>query len=103
MYSNKINLPSFADWRKFKIENKTLNKYPKPVLLFMKHIAMWAPQVSIIIDVTSRTNTIGVCMLLLYICSIICDTFYESTLTMLTSGCGVIFGESELFKGYVAG
>jgi DNA modification methylase len=63
-YSNKINLPSFADARKFKMENATLNKYQKPVLLFMKHLAMWAPQGSIIIDVTAGTGTTGVCSLM---------------------------------------
>ena len=62
-YSNKINLPSFADARKFKIDNETLNKYQKPVLLFMKHLTMWAPQGSIIIDVTDGTGTTGVCSL----------------------------------------
>ncbi len=63
-YSNKIDLPSFAYSRKFKIENETLNKYQKPVLLFMKHIAMLAPQGSIIVDVASGIGTTGVCMLL---------------------------------------
>ena len=62
-YSNKINLPSFADSRKFKIDNETLNKYQKPIILFMKHISMWAPQGSIIIDVTSGAGTTGVCKL----------------------------------------
>jgi hypothetical protein len=45
------------------MDNETLNKYQKPVLLFMKHLAMWAPQGSIIIDVTSGTGTTGVCSL----------------------------------------
>jgi len=63
-YSNKINLPSFADARKLKMENETLNKYQKQVLLFMKHLAMWAPQGSIIIDVTVGTGTTGVCSLM---------------------------------------
>ena len=62
--SNKINLPSFADARKFKMENETLNKYHNAALLFMKHIAMWAPQGSIIIDVTAGTGTTGVCFLM---------------------------------------
>jgi hypothetical protein len=38
----------------------TLNKYQRLVLLFAKQIAMWAPQGSIIIDVTSETRTTGV-------------------------------------------
>jgi len=63
-YSNKINLPSFADARKFKMENETLNKYQKQVLLFMKHLAMWAPQGSIIIDVTVGSGTTGGCSLM---------------------------------------
>ena len=46
------------------MENATLNKYQKPVLLFMKHLAMWAPQGSIIIDVTAGTGTTGVCSLM---------------------------------------
>jgi hypothetical protein len=46
------------------MENATLNKYQKPVLLFMKHLAMWAPQGSIIIDVTAGTGTTGVCSLI---------------------------------------
>ncbi len=58
-YSNKINLPSFADARKFKMDNETLNKYQKPVLLFMKHLAMLAPQGWIIIDVIAGTGTTG--------------------------------------------
>ena len=63
-YSNIINLPSFADARTFKMENETLNKYQKLVLLFMKHFAMWAPQGSIIIDVIAGTGTTGVCSLM---------------------------------------
>ena len=46
------------------MENATLNKYQKPVLLFMKHLVMWAPHGSIIIDVTAGTGTTGVCSLM---------------------------------------
>jgi DNA modification methylase len=42
------------------MDNETLNKYQKPILLFMKHLSMWVPQGSIIIDVTGGTGTIGV-------------------------------------------
>jgi DNA modification methylase len=45
------------------MNNETLNKYQKPILLFMKHLSMWALQGSIIIDVTAGTGTTGVCSL----------------------------------------
>ena len=45
----------------------TLNKCHKPVLFFMKHIATWAPQGSIIIDRTSRTRKTGVSFLFCYL------------------------------------
>jgi DNA modification methylase len=46
------------------MENETLNKYLKPVLIFMKHLAMWTPHGSIIIDVRAGTGTTGVCSLM---------------------------------------
>ena len=58
-YSNKINLPSFTDSKIFKHDNVTLNNYQKHELVFMKHLAMWAPQGSIIIDVALGDGMAG--------------------------------------------
>jgi hypothetical protein len=56
------------------LENETLNKYQKPILLFMKHLAMWAPQGSIIIDVRVGTGTSGVCS---FMCSYLVNPIYN--------------------------
>ena len=96
-YSNKINLPSFADLRKFKIDNETLNKYQKPVLLFMKHITMWALEGSIIIDVTSGTRTTGVCTILYLSCTLWYMIYFLPY--FFSSGRGFFRWESELFEG----
>ena len=57
-YSSKICLPTFLKEKKYVDSNgATLNHYQKPIFLMMKHLAMWSPQGSVIIDITSGTGT----------------------------------------------
>ena len=57
-YSSKIFLPAFNEQKKYvDSTGKTLNHYHKPIFLMMKHLAMWSPQGSVIIDITLKTKS----------------------------------------------
>jgi hypothetical protein len=51
----------FSEAKKFKVSDKTLNPFQKPLLLFMKHILCWSNEGDLIIDATlgSGTTTVG--------------------------------------------
>ena len=60
-YSTKICLPAFLKDKKYvDATGETLNHYQKPIFLMMKHLTMWSPQGSVIIDITSGTGTTAV-------------------------------------------
>ena len=63
-FSTVINVPCFSDAKKYKIGDKTLNPYQKPLLIFMRHLLMFtesnADSGSIIIDLTSGSGTTAV-------------------------------------------
>jgi DNA modification methylase len=46
--------------KKFKVSDKTLNPFQKPLLLFMKHILCWSNEGDLIIDATSGSGTTAV-------------------------------------------
>ena len=59
-YSTRGLINSFSETMKFKVSNKTLNPFQKPLLLFMKHILCWSDEGDLIIDATSGSGTTAV-------------------------------------------
>jgi hypothetical protein len=59
-YSTRGTLNSFSETKKFKVSNKTLNPFQKPLRRFMKHILCWSNEGDLIIDTTSGSGTTAV-------------------------------------------